>query len=325
MYCVIQFYVQLRITLADYKPLLKVLAIKLVIFLSFWQASAISIGTSTLQIVHPNATIAYPDIKVGVPALLLCVEMALFSILHLWAFPYAPYRPGASTAFYPVPDPTKATSPVENAHQPPSGGFMGFRAILDALNIWDFVKAFGRGIRWIFCGVRRRKEDTSYMVGRGNSLNMGNLPRNKHAPSSYESMRPGSDGMDSEYTNVNQAYYGREQDPATVTGEESARLISHAAPSPNEESDGARRADGYRDGSPYRHPRQQYPSQIPPIPSAHHHYDNEATYPEEPPSHGDYPPSGNNTYGPLPEVEADPPERNDTGRARVGEALWAPR
>lgn len=37
MYCLIQFYVQLRADLAEHQPFLKVCAIKLVIFLSFWQ------------------------------------------------------------------------------------------------------------------------------------------------------------------------------------------------------------------------------------------------------------------------------------------------
>ena len=37
MYCLIQFYIQIRVDLAEHKPLLKVAAIKLVIFLSFWQ------------------------------------------------------------------------------------------------------------------------------------------------------------------------------------------------------------------------------------------------------------------------------------------------
>ena len=38
MYCLIQFYVQLKDDLADYKPFMKILCIKLVIFFSFWQA-----------------------------------------------------------------------------------------------------------------------------------------------------------------------------------------------------------------------------------------------------------------------------------------------
>lgn len=37
MYCLIQFYVELKNEISEHKPLLKIAAIKLVIFLSFWQ------------------------------------------------------------------------------------------------------------------------------------------------------------------------------------------------------------------------------------------------------------------------------------------------
>jgi hypothetical protein len=37
MYALIQFYLQLKVDLASYSPFLKILSIKLVIFLSFWQ------------------------------------------------------------------------------------------------------------------------------------------------------------------------------------------------------------------------------------------------------------------------------------------------
>ncbi|KAF9873240.1 duf300 domain-containing protein [Colletotrichum karsti] len=163
MYCVIQFYVQLREALAPHSPFLKVLAIKLVVFFSFWQVTCISVATSTLDLVHPNEVLAYPDIKVGIPALLLCFEMALFALLHLWAFPWRPYAPGAKPTYYPNPDTRDINGPQrENEHSPPSGGWLGLGAIANALNLWDFVKAFGRGMRWLLCGVKRRKEDSSY-------------------------------------------------------------------------------------------------------------------------------------------------------------------
>src|ERR1700731_4731388 len=71
MYCVIQFYPQLRKPLQPHNPLLKVLAIKLVIFLSFWQTFLISLLTSTFDILKATSTVAYPDIKVGVPSPIL--------------------------------------------------------------------------------------------------------------------------------------------------------------------------------------------------------------------------------------------------------------
>ncbi|KAH6659528.1 organic solute transporter Ostalpha-domain-containing protein [Truncatella angustata] len=171
MYCVIQFYIQLKEPLAEHKPFLKVLAIKLVIFLSFWQSSAISVGTSTLHLVEASATLAYPDLKVGIPSLLLCVEMAFFALLHLWAFPWAPYKPGAKQTFYPVADPALGLPARENEHGVPEGGFMGIKAFIDAINLWDIVKAFGRGLRWLFVGVKKRHSDPSYTKGEGrNSL-----------------------------------------------------------------------------------------------------------------------------------------------------------
>jgi hypothetical protein len=161
MFCVIQFYIQMKEPLAEHKPFLKVLAIKLVIFLSFWQSTAISVGTSTLHLVNPSDALAYPDLKVGIPSLLLCVEMALFALLHLWAFPYQPYVPGAKETFYPIADPL-GQSPRPNEHGAPRGGPLGIRAFADALNIWDVIKAFGRGIRWLFVGVKKRHQDPSY-------------------------------------------------------------------------------------------------------------------------------------------------------------------
>ncbi|KAK5660533.1 hypothetical protein OQA88_13082 [Cercophora sp. LCS_1] len=144
MYCLVQFYIQLRHTeyLAPNQPFLKILAIKLVIFLSFWQSAAISVGTSTLHIIHPNDVLAYPDIKVGIPSLILCFEMACFALLHLWAFPWRPYNYSFS--------------------EQKKGGFLGVKALWDAVFIWDVIKGFGRGMRWLFCGVRYRRSDSSY-------------------------------------------------------------------------------------------------------------------------------------------------------------------
>lgn len=38
MYCLIQFYVQIKDDIAEHQPFLKILSIKLVIFLCFWQS-----------------------------------------------------------------------------------------------------------------------------------------------------------------------------------------------------------------------------------------------------------------------------------------------
>lgn len=52
MYCLIQFYVQLKEDLATHSPFMKILCIKLVIFFSFWQS------VSSLSLVRPDG---HPD------------------------------------------------------------------------------------------------------------------------------------------------------------------------------------------------------------------------------------------------------------------------
>lgn len=164
MYCLIQFYIQLRVDLGPHRPFLKVAAIKLVIFLSFWQSFVISILTSSsLSLVKPTKYIAYPDLKIGIPSLLLCIEMAFFSLLHLFAFPYKPYTESARQS-EPSKYPSSPTShhTVFNELGPKQGGFLGVKAIVDAMNPWDLVKGFARGMRWLFVGHRHRETDESY-------------------------------------------------------------------------------------------------------------------------------------------------------------------
>ncbi|KAI1877479.1 hypothetical protein JX265_003487 [Neoarthrinium moseri] len=222
MYCVIQFYVQLKEPLAEHKPFLKVLAIKLVIFLSFWQSSAISVGTSTLHIVNPSDIMAYPDLKVGIPSLLLCVEMALFSILHLWAFSYKPYVPGAKPTYYPVADPALGLAARENEHGAPQGGPFGLKAFWDALNLWDVVKAFGRGIRWLFVGVKKRHLDPSYSK---NNTNHNSLDTS-YPMKSY----PGAKSTDHLpiATEFRQSTFYGKNSPLGRRNDESAGLIDNA-------------------------------------------------------------------------------------------------
>jgi hypothetical protein len=219
MYCILQCYTQFKTPLAEHKLGLKVLAIKLVIFLSFWQTIAISLATSErVHLVSANATLAYPDLKVGIPSLLLCVEMALFAILHLWSFPCAQYRPGAKTTFYPSPNPSSDIPPKENERGPKMGGPFGLLAFADALNLWDVVKAFGRGIRWLFVGAKRRHEDPSYQLKTDTSYaGAANGKSTDHLPIASQFRR---------------STFGLPSAPGDPMPEESAGLIANAQPEP---------------------------------------------------------------------------------------------
>ena len=72
--------------------------------------------------------------------------MSVFAVIHIFAFSAKSYDIRNN------PDPTAAYQ----------GGFMGWKAVLDAFNLWDIVKASARGFRWLFVGARKREQDISY-------------------------------------------------------------------------------------------------------------------------------------------------------------------
>lgn len=147
MYALIQFYYQLKEKIASHRPLLKIVSIKLVIFLSFWQSIVISFLASSGTL-KATPRLAEPDIKIGINCVLLCIEMALFAILHIFAFPYKPYKLKAN--------------PDAGAALRYQGGFLGIKAIFDAFNLWDVVKAIARSAAWLFVGHKKRTLDPSY-------------------------------------------------------------------------------------------------------------------------------------------------------------------
>jgi hypothetical protein len=158
MYCIIQFYLQVRKDIAQHRPLLKVVAIKLVIFLSFWQTIVISLLTGS-GLIKPSKKLQTPDIKVGIPSFLLCVEMAFFAFFHLFAFSWRDYT--ASSKVY-----QQEMAAGDGTPPDYKGGFLGIKAIAEAANPWDIIKAVARAGQWLFVGRRKRMLDSSYAVSR---------------------------------------------------------------------------------------------------------------------------------------------------------------
>ncbi|KAK6812858.1 Organic solute transporter Ostalpha [Aspergillus parasiticus SU-1] len=153
MYCLIQFYIQIKDDISQYNPFMKILSIKLVIFLSFWQSICISFLFSAGAI-KATKKIAEQDLKVGLPNLLISIEMAIFAVLHLWAFSWKPYSIGNIAV--------EVTDFYGNGKATYQGGRWGMKAFIDCLNPWDLVKAISRSIRWLFVGRKKRMLDPSY-------------------------------------------------------------------------------------------------------------------------------------------------------------------
>ncbi|CAL1711248.1 unnamed protein product [Somion occarium] len=91
MYCLVQLYVPVSGYLKPQKPILKLFAIKAVVFLTFWQATGLSFLTM-LGVVKDTTYMTADNINIGLGAILETLEMTIFAFLHIRAFTYKPYR-----------------------------------------------------------------------------------------------------------------------------------------------------------------------------------------------------------------------------------------
>ncbi|CAG8674144.1 organic solute transporter Ostalpha-domain-containing protein [Gigaspora rosea] len=91
MYALVVFYLTIREDIKDEKPFLKFLCIKLVIFFSFWQSIVLAI-IADLGIIKETQYWTSANVSGGLAAMLVCIEMAVFSVLHIIAFPYQRYE-----------------------------------------------------------------------------------------------------------------------------------------------------------------------------------------------------------------------------------------
>ena len=217
MYCLIQFYYQIRQDIRQHKPLLKIAAIKLVIFLSFWQTLVLSALTS-FNFIKATDKIQTPDIKVGIPAMLLCIEMAIFAVFHLWAFSYRPYSLHSKVL---MAEAVPGEGPV--AYR---GGFLGSRAIVDSMNPWDMFKSIGRAAKWLFRDRKHRHLDVSYDLSRKTtSASGGQKPLD--VPTAYAGARPKYEGEESATLLANQQPFGLSK-PAMVRTDQSPYRTDHS-------------------------------------------------------------------------------------------------
>ncbi|KAI0301579.1 organic solute transporter Ostalpha-domain-containing protein [Multifurca ochricompacta] len=91
MYCLFQLYLCVATELAPHRPVLKLFSVKAVVFLTFWQASFLSV-LSIFGVVKDTRYMTAGDINIGWGAILETFEMSLFALLHVKAFSYKPYR-----------------------------------------------------------------------------------------------------------------------------------------------------------------------------------------------------------------------------------------
>lgn len=93
MYCLVLFYKALRKELSPIKPVGKFLCVKLVVFVSFWQAAFIALLVK-MGVISENHTWEWNSVEAvatGLQDFIICVEMFLAAIAHHYSFTYKPY------------------------------------------------------------------------------------------------------------------------------------------------------------------------------------------------------------------------------------------
>ncbi|KAK2463243.1 hypothetical protein APHAL10511_004898 [Amanita phalloides] len=96
LYGLILFYSLTREDLRGHRPLAKFLAIKMLVFLTFYQTFIFDALEN--RVIHGTAYWTATNIANGLDALTICIEMVLFSAFMWWAYPAGEYnrKPGSS-------------------------------------------------------------------------------------------------------------------------------------------------------------------------------------------------------------------------------------
>lgn len=93
MYCLVLFYKVLRDELNPIRPVGKFLCVKMVVFVSFWQAVliAILVKVGVISEKHTWEWQSVEAVATGLQDFIICVEMFFAAIAHHYSFSYKPY------------------------------------------------------------------------------------------------------------------------------------------------------------------------------------------------------------------------------------------
>ncbi|XP_075055084.1 transmembrane protein 184C isoform X2 [Mixophyes fleayi] len=93
MYCLVLFYKVLKEELNPIQPVGKFFCVKMVVFVSFWQAVliALMVKVGIISEKHVWDWKSVKDVATGLQDFVICVEMFLAAIAHHFSFSYKPY------------------------------------------------------------------------------------------------------------------------------------------------------------------------------------------------------------------------------------------
>ncbi|CAD6591395.1 MAG: hypothetical protein ASARMPRED_005372 [Alectoria sarmentosa] len=149
----LQFYRRLRTELKEHRVKRKLFAIKGIVFLSTLQTFLFAILSST-GAVEPSATLSYNDFYFGIPSILICGEMVLFSMFNFYAYSVKPYTLSSSSFGCGI------ESQASKGGARYRGGFLGIDALLAAVNPMEIARGLVLAI-----GIHRFRGDDAGETG----------------------------------------------------------------------------------------------------------------------------------------------------------------
>lgn len=167
------FYKALRTDLASYQPLLKLVAFKIIVFLTFLQGVCppqpicLQYATDTSQIIfwvlrdvdvlNPTSMLTFADLNIGIPTLMTCLEMVPISIFFHFAYSVRPYIIHSSSTSSNC---TEVGDCSEVQNQRYHGGVFGFKAWIAMCNPTETLKAISLAVKmaweWRTVGLAHR-------------------------------------------------------------------------------------------------------------------------------------------------------------------------
>ncbi|KAF7829751.1 protein LAZ1-like protein 1-like [Senna tora] len=90
LYCLVQFYSVTKDKLEPIKPLAKFLTFKSIVFLTWWQGVAVAFLFSMGAFKGSLAQ----ELKTRIQDYIICIEMGVAAVVHLYVFPAVPYKRG---------------------------------------------------------------------------------------------------------------------------------------------------------------------------------------------------------------------------------------
>ncbi|KAK1977015.1 organic solute transporter Ostalpha-domain-containing protein [Colletotrichum cereale] len=138
---VLRFFMQLKSQLKHHRPIAKFASFKLVVSLTFVENIIFWIlrDTGTLK---PTATLTEADLRIGIPSMLICIEMLPLAAFFHHAYSYRPYVIGSDRSTRPLAGDHEAYAP-----QTYSGGPAGLWALVEMWNPMEIVEAIMFGLR----------------------------------------------------------------------------------------------------------------------------------------------------------------------------------